>query len=122
MAPRSEYLLRLDQPAMKSDNSVPAPTAKKNNRPKTATMAKMLSRLERNGCQGAGNRATAHCLRVTKSWSNRPPMNQVAFGDVAGALGLAAALALASASARALASALAFSAARRSSTSFASVG
>ncbi len=36
MAPSNEYLFRLDQPAMNTDSSVAAPTAKKNNTPESS--------------------------------------------------------------------------------------
>ena len=42
MAPNSEYLLRLDQPAMKTESSVAAPTAKKNSTPESISMAAMF--------------------------------------------------------------------------------
>ena len=42
MAPSSEYLLRLDQPAMNTASSVAAPTAKKNKRPASMSIGTMF--------------------------------------------------------------------------------
>ena len=42
IAPSSEYLLRLDQPAMNTDNSVAAPTAKKKSSPASRSIGTML--------------------------------------------------------------------------------
>ena len=42
IAPSSEYLFRLDQPAMKTDNSVAAPTAKKNKTPASISSPTMF--------------------------------------------------------------------------------
>ncbi len=42
MAPSSEYLLRLDQPAMKTESSVAAPMAKKKSRPASMSTSTML--------------------------------------------------------------------------------
>ena len=42
MAPSNEYLLRLDHPAINTDSSVAAPTAKKNNTPESKSTATML--------------------------------------------------------------------------------
>jgi len=42
MAPSSEYLLRLDQPAMKSESSVADPTAKKNSTPASRSSGTMF--------------------------------------------------------------------------------